>query len=346
MGTKHFNVNDDFFLYGTEVYKIIKKVVHHDFDIDAANSITLLLILNSQMRKELSKIINGENSCLAKSFFVSNTHSQSQIIYYGYTTDDLIKLIKKIITLTKNIIYILNPENQKKTLLDIMKQESMNQLLELQLKEFKRHFDRGDSDAHVYRSFLSHSKFSIRFLAGKLLGKEGIHHLLDEIIVRISPMSVFYSSYLNKVLLYLEERGETAYCDKLSIIYKKINDSNIQERILQYFMYACDPTVNNFLISELENETPLKRDIIDALASCGTVETVEALRKHINGSYNPFIISKVKDAIAQIQSRLGDVDKGWVSMSIENKDEGKMSITENEQEGALSFDENNAKDKK
>ena len=57
----------------------------------------------------------------------------------------------------------------------------------------------------------------------------------------------------------------------------------------------------------------LEIPIMKALGACGGVEAVEMLYEIGKASMSPGVRRAAKEAIAKIQARLGDVEKGWLS---------------------------------
>ncbi len=53
-------------------------------------------------------------------------------------------------------------------------------------------------------------------------------------------------------------------------------------------------------------------------------------------SLNPFMRNAVQKAVAQIQSGLGDVDNGWLSLPEPDPEDGALSIDNDAGEGSLS----------
>jgi len=94
------------------------------------------------------------------------------------------------------------------------------------------------------------------------------------------------------------------------------------------------------LLQELvKDPQPLLYPIINALAVCGRINAVEKLFKLGKNSLNPFTQRRVKEAILRIQSRLGAVEKGWLSLSQLEEMEGALSLADLAGKGALSSPE-------
>ncbi len=93
-----------------------------------------------------------------------------------------------------------------------------------------------------------------------------------------------------------------------------------------------------FLIKELEkNESQYRNYLIEALGNCGRVNAVEKLLEIGKSTLNPLLRSSVKEAIIKIQSRLGNADKGWLSVTQLDEIDGALSLADRVTDGSLSL---------
>jgi hypothetical protein len=77
---------------------------------------------------------------------------------------------------------------------------------------------------------------------------------------------------------------------------------------------------------------------VNALGTCGTREAVEPLLRLAKSSINPFTRNAVQKSIGQIQSRLGDVQNGWLSMDDLSEKDGALSVSDEAGVGSLSLE--------
>ncbi|MCP4134466.1 MAG: hypothetical protein GY754_26065 [bacterium] len=77
--------------------------------------------------------------------------------------------------------------------------------------------------------------------------------------------------------------------------------------------------------------------IIETLGRCGGIEQIEELHTLGKKSLNPIIKTAVRETIQQIQSRLGDVEKGWLSVEELTETDGGLSMANEAEKGSLSI---------
>ncbi|MBN1499993.1 MAG: hypothetical protein JW982_07555 [Spirochaetes bacterium] len=88
----------------------------------------------------------------------------------------------------------------------------------------------------------------------------------------------------------------------------------------------------NYLIAKLPEYFQFADEILDTLAVIGTVESVEPIHRYLLKHVN----SRCHDAISAIQARLGNAEKGWVSIDSGNEMSGALSRNASPEKGSLS----------
>ena len=194
----------------------------------------------------------------------------------------------------------------------------------------------------ILKKALDNSCLDVQVEAAKYLGKEGLEHLVHLLVSRGNNLK---SYLLIDIVKILTEKRFTKSIPVLQQLYPH-QGNEIRKNILRAFAVFGDTSLHSFLLVELEKNNPdFLEVLIDALGTCGEVDAVEKLYVIGNDRFNPFFRSRVKDAIARIQSRLGKVEKGWLSVSQLQEADGALSMADMAGEGALSTPLNTEKDK-
>jgi len=146
-------------------------------------------------------------------------------------------------------------------------------------------------------------------------------------------------------------RHDRAALPLLRDIYRDNSPEMIPHPVRRAIMRAFETTGNSryasFLVGQLnEPDGDVLVGVIRALATCGTVKTVEPLFRLGRDSMNPFVHTAAKDAIDAIQARLGTVDAGWLSLPVEPGLDGALSAPATDRTGSLSHIATKMKKKK
>ncbi|HOS39046.1 MAG TPA: HEAT repeat domain-containing protein [Spirochaetota bacterium] len=136
-------------------------------------------------------------------------------------------------------------------------------------------------------------------------------------------------------------RHDRAALPLLRDIYRDNSPEMIPHPVRRAIMRGFETTGNSryasFLVGQLnEPDGDVLVGVIRALATCGTVKTVEPLFRLGRDSMNPFVRTAAKDAIDAIQARLGTVDAGWLSLPVEPGLDGALSAPATDRTGSLS----------
>ena len=173
----------------------------------------------------------------------------------------------------------------------------------------------------------------MQFEAAKYLKARGFEHIIR--LVR--------EKKITKVKLIIEAvdaMGDGAYRDAapfLMELFEAVTNTDLRTAILATAKKLGAAPLSPFLVSLLKGRGDDTRDLaIDALSTCGTVESVEKLLKLSEDSMNPFLKNRIGETVAAIQARLGDVEKGWLSEVAITGKEGALSKADGADEGALS----------
>ncbi|MCP4137831.1 MAG: HEAT repeat domain-containing protein [bacterium] len=157
-------------------------------------------------------------------------------------------------------------------------------------------------------------------------------------------MSAISDIVITELIDLMKETAYKGNVPALVEIYQRTSLEAVKFHILKALAFFGDDRACPFLQHELEHaENDFIGLLVEALGTCGTIGEVESLYAFGKGSLNPFTRNAVEKAIANIQSRLGHVEKGWLSVKEPGGTEGSLSMSSDVGEGALSMDEKDRK---
>jgi len=253
---------------------------------------------------------------------------------YGYHEEpqELIQVVKKIIEVQNHFNKIYD---FKKALLYNVRKEKKPLIRLNNLKTFILKYGSDKDSKNEIKTFLNDKETSIRFHAARYLGEEGLPDLLDIIKntkLEDHDLTEAINSFGN--YSYLES------IDLLKNIYEQSYSLDVQSSIIKALGEMGDGLCEIFLLDTYKSveDTSLKLVFFKSLGLCGTVKSVEPLRGFMKDIINPLVANQGQKAIERIQSRLGNVERGWVSLDEMEEKEGGISI-KNNNDGSLSVAE-------
>lgn len=192
----------------------------------------------------------------------------------------------------------------------------------------------------LLKECLNDKDLEIQFEAARHLQPEG----LNFIIKLINDNKLHDRGLLVEAIKAFGDFTFKESADLLKELFKNHNHKTIRVEILKAFKNFSDEKISPFLVSLLESDDDyIIEEAVGALGTCGDIYAVEKLLHLAEHSINPFFRSMINDSIARIQSRLGDVEKGWLSVSEVRKNEGDLSLADGASEGAMSIIEGEKK---
>ncbi|HNR87971.1 MAG TPA: hypothetical protein PKM65_06495 [Spirochaetota bacterium] len=174
--------------------------------------------------------------------------------------------------------------------------------------------------------------------------------------VKIAAVRALKGQHLGELERVLKERTKLTDAERLELL-SVLNDNRydipvrtlialaaqtremtVVKEILRSCAIPNSDKLYPFLMRYLDQrDAKANTEMIRHLGSVGTAETVEKLYLLGKKSINPFVRRAVQDAIAAIQARLGDVERGWLSTAVPAETEGALSIPDGPAAGVLSI---------
>jgi|GEM_PF-1314928 len=296
--------------------------------ISASHPSLVYAVFNSETRSQVIKIIRG-----SESFSIKN---RSTVISYPF--EDISSsqtLCKKIDLLVSTVEMITETGNLKKRLIQNIQTETLPVVIINNIKALTTKYPKDKESKQILKTTLGDRNISVQIEAARHLGKSGMKHLTT-LLEEKEPM---IAELRNKVVTLLGDNKYIPSRPILQEVYRNRAGLELQKTILKTFEKFENAKLEPFLIEQLANkETDLRHASIEALGTCGTIKAAEKIYILAKDSLNPFTKNTAQKAISKIQSRLGDVEKGWLSISDSPEKEGALSISKNSTEGALSLE--------
>ncbi|MCP4134465.1 MAG: hypothetical protein GY754_26060 [bacterium] len=214
----------------------------------------------------------------------------------------MISSIESALAISRNI-YETHKKGVKKTFIHNLKVEETPSVLIKNIRFAAKFYPRNKTIIPVFNKLAAHLNPEVRFEAACHTGPERFEHIYS----LLESYTELSEELLLKVIEYHKENP-----------YEK-----------------CIPLLQEILKNTSNLEIQLR--IIETLGQCGGIEQIEQLHALPKKSLNLTISSAVRKAIEQIQSRLGDVEKGWLSVEDPVETDGALSMMIEAEEGSLSL---------
>lgn len=276
-----------------------------------------LSLLNHKLREEMLKLtdlcllFNINRECLMVELEAPWVMDQ----YY------IRSVVQKALAIAKNLG---KNKTIAESLRDNFQSEPLAKIRLAILKSAIEQFHGSDPVKKILHSALEDPDQDIQLEAAVGLGSEGLNHL-GKIVQNIEGDNDVNISRLNLAIDHLFKNPGAPQLKALQNLYTRIKDKTIQLKILSGFKKLKDKSLSHFLVEILETSpSSIKRDVVTALATCGNIQAVEKLCVLEKKTLNPKFRKEIRETINQIQSRLGDAEKGWLStVEVKGKD-GKI----------------------
>jgi len=185
----------------------------------------------------------------------------------------------------------------------------------------------------VLEKTIQDKNIDVRILSAQHLGKKGIdflNEMLDE--------DMNDDMTLLKIISAVSLNHNSKTITRLKKIYKNSDNLQIKLEILEVFKNSNQKKISTFLIGQLNKEKSiLLMKIIEVIGLCGLKEDIEKIYLFGENSKNSSLVKAIDNSIKEIQSRLGLVDNGWLSISGETNTSGSISMAEDLGDGSLSL---------
>ncbi len=290
---------------------------------------TVVAILTYNLRKEVLLLAQSSD-------YVRISNDKIHIYYKeldNNSTEMVLKNINTIFTLTK---MIMSYSDLRKLHIKNVTHDPISKVRLNCLKVLMENYPRDKEIDTLLKTCLDDVYLPIQFEAGLNLGAAGLNHILKIISKEKIADDKLVLLAVTAFGDALFKKSSTALVD----VFTNYNKKKLKLEILKTFKKFENENLRSFLEPLLDHtDDDIVDGAVEALATCGNIQSVEKLLHRGGKSINPFFRSRVNESVLKIQSRFGSVEKGWLSVSELSGTEGELSLTDLAGEGSVSISE-------
>lgn len=246
--------------------------------------------------------------------------------------DNLDKEIANAISLAQNLT---GKKSLPKRLIEIIKQDPEKKVHNLCESRLLQHFPGHPAVCSYLRPRLKNANTWQQVEAARYMGNEGMDHLV-KIISNKQNINKNYALVLRAIDI-LTKSSYSKAVGPAKAICRNADNYELNKAALKLLLAAGTRNLAGFFLEQLETEkhADILDLVIEGLAQWGGIAAVEKLI--LLSKKFPWFSTKKKaeTAIDEIQSRLGNVKSGWLSISETAPMQGALS-NEGAPKGALS----------
>ena len=292
------------------------------------NEMELHSLLSHSVRKMIHYLTINSDEFVINSNYVSATKYFKRKKFYNSVNE----YVHSIVSFCKNLEF---SSDYKIQIIKNTRTEKNSSVQKRNIEILATHFDNNKEVRDIFKRLLGDPGTSVQITAAKNIPDTGMAHLVS----LLQKKDYISDEDLIEIIQSLNYYQYSKSVKAMEKAYKKTDSIAAKREILLALKKFQKESSSPFLIDELPKADPdLAVNLIEALGACGTVKAVEILHRYSKNTYGALIMNAVNKAIAQIQSRLGDVDKGWLSVEPISETDGALSISDEAGEGALSVD--------
>lgn len=214
--------------------------------------------------------------------------------------------------------------------IEIIRNDPRSRVRLVNIRSLASGFPRSPRVQAFLQELLQDSRVEIQLEAARFLGQEGRRHRLHLLETRNTLLD---EGVIIHIVGTLEKEGDTEGIPVLRKVFRAARSREVKISVLKALTSFRRPEVGPFLLSQLDTgDQVILPYVIKALGTCCGVEVVEKLYELGKSNMNPGVRRAAKEAIAAIQARLGDVEKGWLSPAQLQELDGALSTPEDNEE--------------
>jgi hypothetical protein len=296
--------------------------------VDASEPYVATAYLNSVIRRLSKKLAASGTSINISKFGISLIMPFSEI----HQPRKIVRCVEDMVSLCKE----LNREQDiRKRLMENIDADEIPEVRLRNIRALTAHFALDDKIFALLRKTMRDEMIEIQVESAAHLGVEGTVHLADILRKGGAVSGVMKLQIVN----ILKEHGYRESAPVLMNLYRDTKNPDLMIAVLDAFFVFGDERVGPLLMEQLDAENAdVRMHAVRALETCGTVEAVERLLKLADDSLSPFVKNATHKSVERIQSRLGNVEKGWLSMPESQGKQGALSMAGGAEEGSLSME--------
>lgn len=216
------------------------------------------------------------------------------------------------------------------------------------LQEMVKRYGTNDERRTALQRRLQDENALVQVAAADWLGKQGREHMLHMLEHR--DWQEHEIPALRTIVNKVQKYSINEALPGLQAIFRRFHNVKSAQALLQEILVMLrsfkDIDLSPFLVTELEQiDNSLRIPLFQALETCGNLDAVEPLFRSKKGTLNPGIRNAAQKAIDMIQARLGNGEKGWLSVRGVGEQEGLLSKAEIGNGGELSLEKDDSTSK-
>ncbi len=304
--------------------------INYDFEIETGYSGSpdnAIAISTSDVRSEILSLNSLSDYVRVSQYGI---HVYNLKIDTG-SADVIVSYLKRIIAFAK---LLLSYDDFKKLHIHNILHDHSSGVRLNNLKMITSHYPVDNEIDALLNTCLRDEDLHLQFEAAKHVRPGGMEHILN---MMKTGLIADEKTLLEAVRFF----GDTSFkgaSDYLVEVFGNNHRENVRLQILSAIRKTGDEKLSPFLVSLLDSrDSDIVGEAVAALATCGDINAVEKLLKAGEHSINPFFRNSISEAVAGIQSRLGDAEEGWLSVSETGKTEGQLSLAGAGEAGSLSI---------
>ncbi len=313
-----------------------------DIDFDSAMETgytespdTAIAILTKDLRSKIMALAKNSDYARVSRYGIHIYNNKTEVSSPESVVDGIINLID----IAK---LILSYSDYRSLHIDNVLKDPINKVKLNNLKVLVSNYPHDNEIEELLKGCFKCEDLSIQFEAAKNVRPEGLHHILD----LLSKNKIIDHEIIIEAVRTFGDALFKESAPVLIDVYNYYHRKNMRLEILKTFRKFSDETLSPFLESLLDyTDDDIVDGAVDTLATCGNVQSVGKLLQLSGKSINPFFRNRINETVLQIQSRLGSVEKGWLSVSELKESDGALSIADAADEGALSISDSDKKNK-
>ncbi len=287
---------------------------------------TLTSLLNSGIRKNILRIAGK-----AAYFEISNSWMKVRLKQSRIRNSDALNdFIAGIASISRGLA---SSTDIKQLLMTNVASDPVPGVRLNNLHVLLKQFPVDDETRGLLAKTISDSDIDVQIESARYLKETGMKHLAMLLNTR-KDLGV------EREILIVSSLGWGRHVQSIPVMKRVFSESEnyrLKSEICKAFREFGSPELCPFLLEHITgSDYGVKIPVIEALGTCGTVETVEVLLDVIKNAYYKEVASAARNAIEEIQSRLGDVEGGWLSAAELSHTQGALSRVETADKGALS----------
>ena len=315
--------------FGINDYQIGDTAFDEKLQLKGYNTLEIHSLLNNGVRNKLCKLainseelkLNNKSIHITKYFFRKKLNERVE----AYT--------KLIISLAKELN--LDHDYKKQIMINVGTEKNSH-VQKRNMEVLTSHFGKDKDVNNVLNELLKSPDKSVQIAAARNLRDQGRRHLMS----MIKDNDKLTKENLIEIIQTFSFNRYTKSIKTLQKVYNETDYLLVKREILIAFKKFGDSTCSEFLLHELSfNNGKLVIPILEALGACGTKVTIESLHRFLEKRKGSTVRNAVNRATAQIQTRIGDYDKGWLSVEPILETDGALSVSDEADEGALSVED-------